>query len=106
MSRLDIVCSVWKPWSTATWSQYISIEEQVRTAIILGARAIAIKGTNREWIFGAKEKMLPPGNKYSNDHMEQEAKAQGLEVDLWCWVDCRHPAEQAKVGLVRPVTSR
>ena len=93
--KTDISCSVWKPWSTATWPQNISIEDQVKAAIALGANAIAIKGTNREWVYGAKENLLPPGNKYSNDHMEQEAKKQGLEIDLWCWVDCLHPAEQA-----------
>ena len=94
---IDRVVSVWKPWKTASWPQFISIEDQVKTAITLGAKAIAIKGTNLEWVYGAKENLLPPGNKYSNDHIEIEAKANGLEVDLWCWVDCKNPAAQAKV---------
>jgi len=96
MTKLDLVCSVWKPWSLATWPNFISIENQVKAAVVLGVRAIAIKGTNRDVIYGAKEKMLPPYNQYSNDHIEQEAKAQGLEVDLWCWVDCKNPEAQAK----------
>ena len=94
---VDITCSVWKPWRTATWPQSISIEDQVKAAIGLGAKAIAIKGTNLEWVYGAKENLGWPYNKYSNDHIEIEARANGLEIDLWCWVDCKNPAAQAQV---------
>ena len=93
---MDIVCSVWKPWRTATWPQNISIEAQVNAALALKSNAIAIKGTNREWVYGAKENLVWPYNKYSNDHIEIEAKANGLEIDLWCWVDCQDPAAQAQ----------
>jgi len=96
MTKIDVMLSVWKPWSLALPPNNISIKDQVNTAKALDVRAIAIKGTNRNVIYGAKEKMAWPYNKYSNDHIEIEAKAQGLEVDLWCWVDCRHPAIQAE----------
>ena len=94
---IDISCSVWKPWKVATWPQNMPIDVQVYAAMSLGAKAIAIKGTNREWVYGAKENLPWPYNKYSNDHIEIEAKARGLEFDLWCWVDCKNPAAQAKV---------
>lgn len=94
---LDLVLSTWQPWNLALPPNRISIADQVQTAVTLGVRAIAIKGTNRNVIYGAKERMLPPWCNYSNDHIEQEAKAQGLEVDLWCWVDCRSPGIQAEV---------
>lgn len=97
MRKLDLVLSVWKPWNLALPPNRISIAAQVQTAVTLGVRAIVIKGTNRNVIYGAKEKMLPPWRNYSNDHLEQEAKAQGLEVDLWCWADMRHPSIQAQV---------
>jgi len=94
--KIDISCSVWRPWRTATAPNFISIEDQVKAAIAVQADAIAIKGVNGTWIYGAKENLSWIYNKYSNDHMEQEAKAQGLEVDLWCWVDCQNPAGQAQ----------
>jgi len=96
MAKVDLVVSVWKPWNLAAWPNSISIEDQINTAVTIGVRAIAIKGTNRDWIYGAKENLPWPHNKSSNDHLEQEAKAQGLEVDLWCWVDCKDPASQAR----------
>ncbi|GAF70977.1 unnamed protein product, partial [marine sediment metagenome] len=97
MSKLDLSISVWKPWHLAAWPNRISIEEQIKMVTLLGARAVAIKGTNREKVFGAKENLLYPGCNHSNDHIEKEAKAKGHEVDLWCWVDCRFPAAQAAV---------
>lgn len=96
MRKLDLVVSVWKPWSLALPPNRISIQEQVKTAVTLGVRAIAIKGTNRNVIYGTKERMLPPWRNHSNDHIEQEAKRQSLDVDIWCWVDCRSPAIQAQ----------
>lgn len=96
MNKLDVVVSVWKPWRTATYPHFILIEDQVKTAIVLQVDAISIKGTNKTWVYGAKENLGWPYNKHSNDHMEQEAKAQSLAVDLWCWVDCKDPAGQAK----------
>ena len=102
--RLERVVSVWKPWSLATWPNNISIKDQVNAAITLGVRAIAIKGTNREWVYGAKENLPWPHNKYSNDHIEQEAKAQGLEVDLWCYLSLKYPAVEAEA--VRQANAR
>ena len=96
MKRPDIVTSVWRPWRTATWPKNISIKAQVDAALSLNSNAIAIKGTNREYVYGAKENLVWPFNKYSNDHIEIEAKARGLEIDLWCWVDCQNPAAQAQ----------
>ena len=104
MSKLDLVVSVWKPWNLALPPNRISIADQVRMAVTLGVRAIAIKGTNRNVIYGAKEKMPWPYNKYSNDHIEIEARANGLEVDLWVWVDCKSPGVQAEV--VRQAAAR
>jgi len=96
MSKLDRVVSVWQPWSLVRWPSYISIKDQVGAALALGVRAIAIKGTNRNVIFGAKEKMIYPDNQHSNDHLEVEAKARGLEVDLWCYLSLQHPAVEAE----------
>ncbi|TET82453.1 MAG: hypothetical protein E3J37_07235 [Anaerolineales bacterium] len=92
---MDVVVSVWRPWRTATWPHFISIEDQVKAAIAVQADAIAIKGTNKTWVYGAKENLPWPYKAHSNDAMEQEAKAQSLAVDLWCWVDCKNPATQA-----------
>lgn len=97
MPKLDLVLSAWRPWNLALPPNRISIQEQVNAAVTLGVRAIAIKGTNRNVIYGAKERMPWPWSQHSNDHLEQEAKAQGLEVDLWVWVDCKSPGVQAEV---------
>ena len=96
MSKLDRVVSVWKPWHLAQWPSRISIEDQVTAALTLGVRAIAIKGTNRGVIYGAQEKLLYPGSNHSNDHVEREAKAQGLEVDIWCYLSLEHPELEAE----------
>lgn len=96
MSKLDLSISVWKPWHLAAWPNRISIEDQVNAALTLGVQAIAIKGTNRGKIYGAQEKLLYPGCNYSNDHVEREAKAQGLEVDIWCYLSLEHPELEAE----------
>jgi len=92
---IDRVVSVWKPWSLAAWPNYISIEDQVQAAVALGVRSIAIKGTHRNVIHGVQEKLIWPWDQHSNDHLERQAKAQGLGVDLWDWVDCQNPTGQA-----------
>jgi len=104
MGKIDLVVSVCKPWSLATWPNHILIEDQVNAAVVLGVRAVAVKGTNREWVYGAEENLPWPHNKYSNDHLEQEAKAQGLEVDLWCYLSLRQPAVEA--GAVKQANTR
>lgn len=106
MNKPEIVASVWKPWRVATWPQFVPLDKQVEGALALGADAIAIKGTNRGVIYGARENFLPtsPYRKYSNDDLEIVAKAQGLGVDLWCWVDLKDPAKQARV--VQDATAR
>ncbi|MCK4829058.1 hypothetical protein KA005_75745, partial [bacterium] len=55
--KVDLVVSTWKPWRTATWPQNISVEDQVKAALALDARAIAIKGTNKTYVYGAKENL-------------------------------------------------
>jgi len=86
------------PWRTATYPQRVSIDRQVNLALALGVDAIALKGTNKDWVWGAKENFLNPiFKKNSNDAMEQAAKAAGLGVDLWCFVNLKNPAAQARV---------
>lgn len=98
MHKPDITVSVWMPWRTAYWPQRVSIDEQVDLALALGVDAIALKGTNKNWVWGAKENFYNPVfKKNSNDAMEQATKAAGLEVDLWCFVNLRNPAAQARV---------
>jgi len=93
---IDVVVSTWKPWRVATWPRFISIEDQIKSAMDLNVKAIAIKGVNNIYIYGAKENLAWPYNKYSNDAIEIEAKANGLSIDLWAWIDCRNPAAQAQ----------
>ncbi len=106
MHRPEILCSVWMPWRVAWYPQRVSIERQVDLAVALDADAISIKGTNRSWVWGAEENFLKTSifRKNSNDAMEREAKARGLGVDLWCYVDLEKPVEQAQK--VREATLR
>lgn len=95
MSKLDVIVSVWQPWYLAMLNR-ISIKDQVTAALALGVQSIAIKGTNRNRVYGAKENLIYPGNQYSNDHLEVEAKKRELEVDLWCYLSLKHPATEAR----------
>lgn len=97
MHKPEVVCSVWMPWRVAYYPQRVSIKRQVDLAVALGADQISMKGTNRSWVWGAEENFLNPiFKKNSNDAMEREAKARGLGIDLWCYVDLEKPVEQAQ----------
>jgi len=93
---MDITVSVWQPWMTARWKK-ISIAEQVNMIRAIGANAASIKSVNREWVFGAKENFSSVSiyQNTTNDAFEIEAKAQGLDVHHWGWVDCQNPGAQA-----------
>jgi len=94
---MNIQASVWRPWYTAVWGKH-SLEEQIALAKLLQADTISIKGVNGVYVYGAEENFsaLSPYRAHSNDAMERAAKDTGLEVDLWCWVDCKQPAAQAR----------
>jgi len=98
MHRPDITVSVWMPWRTAYWPQRVSIDQQVELALALDVDAISLKGTNRHWIWGAKENFLRTSifRKNSNDTMERATKDAGLAVDLWCYITLKDPARQAQ----------
>lgn len=96
--RPQILVSTWKPWSTATWPQQVSIPDQVTAAIALGADGISMKGTNLEWVYGAQEHFSSVSiyRHHTNDHLEREAKARGQKISLWCYVEMQDPAAQAR----------
>lgn len=84
--------SWWQPWNIP-----LSVEEQVDHAVQLGA-GIAMKGTNNHYIYGPESWNMFEDSRYagkSNDHLERAAKARGVPVDIWCWVNFSQPYAHA-----------
>ena len=93
---MNIQASLWKPWCNVVYNRH-SIDEQIAMCKRLQADCISIKGTNGIYVFGAAENFssLSLFKDYNNDVVEQAAKAEGLSVDMWCWVDLKYPDLEA-----------
>jgi hypothetical protein len=88
--------SVWQPWQNAILGRHL-IEDQVAICQRLQADSVSIKGTNGTYVYGASENFssISIYKPHSNDAMEQAAKASGLDVDMWCWVNLKYPDLEA-----------
>ena len=93
---MNIQASMWQPWRNVVYGRH-SIDDQLTLCKRLQADSISIKGTNGRAVYGAAENFRAVSifKKYNNDVVEQAAKAAGLGVDIWCWVDMRYPDLEA-----------